>query len=213
MKRTIYLDKPMQVQLIRYFQRLQRMRGKVIIIKHETVAARLGCSESTARRRINELIKAGHIIRTYVPRPTKGGHLCAYWVRTDVIYRRASMMRQAREKIEQVRARCKRRNNEGLSNAESNGRKTLHTKYNDKDKRARRSINRDELKALMTVAQSVGIDDKQRGYLRGAAIRYGVREAWNALIIAFEDGYPIRDLVRITWGILKKQYPQEAIPI
>ena len=60
----------------------------------------------------------------------------------------------------------------------------------------------------MKTAKVIGVDDQQRGFLRLAALRYGVREAWRALQIAYEHGYRIADLVRVTWGILKRQYPE-----
>lgn len=212
MKPVFYLPKTTQVQLMRYFQRLQRMRGQVIVIRHKTVAARLGVSESTARRRINELVKMGHIIRTHVPRPSKGGVLCAYRVNTNVIYRRSSMMRQARERIEQVANNHKRRNDGGSGRVENVG-IARSSKYNNRYKRkARPSINRKELKGLMEVAKMLQVDDKQRGYLKGAALKYGVQEAWNAFVIAVEGGYALPDLVRVTWGILKKQHPWEVVP-
>src|SRR5690606_41629490 len=81
------------------------------VIKHKTVAAYLGCSESSVRRSINRLVKQGHIIRSYVSRP-RGGLLCAYFVRTDVIYRRASTFRRAKMKIEQV-ARAQKLRSQG----------------------------------------------------------------------------------------------------
>lgn len=67
------------------------------------------------------------------------------------------------------------------------------------------------MSALLQTARLLGVDDAQRGYLRGAALRYGVYEAWRALEIAVQQGrYAVRDLVRIVWGILKQWHQKEV---
>lgn len=208
--REVFLSHRRDVDVMRYFQRLQRIGGSVVI-KHKTVAAYLGCSESSVRRSINRLVKQGHIIRTYVSRP-RGGLLCAYFVRTDVIYRRASTFRRAKMKIEQV-ARAQKLRSQGRFGRISAGvGRVKNNKRMDNKRSAHPSIDFEKerrlLDGLMKTAKVMGIDDTQRGFLRSAARRFGVVEAWTALKIAYESGYLLPDLVKVTWGILKRQYPQ-----
>lgn len=205
LKRTVYLDRQRDVDLMRYLQRLQRLRGQVVAIRHKILAKKLGVSESTARRAVDRMVAAGHILRTHITRP-RGGYICVYKVDTNVIYRKASTFRRARRKIEQVERERKADHNGHLGHNDGTG-GNAKSKSNLNTKRAARS---DEglLKGLLTVARAMGIDDVQRGYLRGAALRYGVRQAWWALEKAVTSGYRLADLVRVTWGILKNQYPR-----
>lgn len=204
LSRTIYLDKRRDVDVIRTLQRMQRARGRSVVVKHRTLADRLGCSESTVRRALDRLEAAGHIKRDHMARE-RGGVLCVYWVRVDVIYRRASIFRRARAKSEQLVGNRKR-----LCDAPYEPQDVPRGRPIQSNKRYRRARRVDPkmLKGLMTVAQSVGVDDRQRGWLKGAALRYGVKEAWNALIIAAKDGYSTEKLVHVTWGVLKNQYPE-----
>lgn len=209
MRHEIFLDHRRDVDLIRHLQRVQRATGKPVVMKHKTLAKRLECSESTVRRSIDRLVEQGHIRRTYLTRP-RGGVLCVYYVRTDVTYRRSSTFRRAKAKIEQVTSACKRRGDGLFMDAKRRG--VTRVNINDDNKRSSRpSIDEKDrrlLEGLMQTAKAVGIDDRQRGFLKGAAMRYGVTEAWRALQIAYEGNYRIADLVRVTWGILKRQYPQ-----
>lgn len=67
-------------------------------------------------------------------------------------------------------------------------------------------VDKIAMDALLHTARLLGIDDRQRGWLRGAALKYGVTQAWQALQIAVQSGrYRVADLVRVTWGILKRQ--------
>lgn len=210
MKRVIYLTHRRDVELLRFLQRMQRARGRSVVMKHSTLARRLGCSESSARRSVDRLVQSGHLLRTYLSRP-RGGRLCVYWVHPDVIYRRASTPRRAKEKIEQLVTTCKRRSRGRLRRIPDPGGESLYPNRDNK-RPARRSLlgerDKELLGGLMEVAKTVGIDDRQRGFLRSAALKYGVREAWRALQIAVDGGYMLSDLVKVTWGILRRQYPE-----
>lgn len=205
MKTVVYLNHRRDVDLMRYLQRVQQMRGGVVVMRHKTLAAKLGCSESTARRAVERMVRAGHILRTYIPRE-RGGVLCAYRVNRHMIYRRAGLFRKARRKIEQVASTRKTHDEAILGHSPGPGGETIY-KNNKKNKRRAR-IDHRLLNGLLLTARTAGVDDIQRGYLRAAAMRYGVEEAWRALQIAVESGYALRDVVRVTWGILKKQYPR-----
>ena len=213
MKEVIFLNHRRDVELLQYLQQLQEEgKWKAVVIRHKVLATYLKCSESSIRRSIYRLVEQGHIIRTYVDRP-RGGKLCAYYVRPDVIYRHASFARRAKRKIEQV-LKLKKRPSQGHSDATSPQRERI-TQSNDNKRSARPSLPPEEdsklMDGLMKTAKVIGVDDQQRGFLRLAALRYGVREAWRALQIAYEHGYRIADLVRVAWGILKRQYPEGAM--
>jgi len=214
MRRTVFLDKRRDVELIRTLQRMQRSRGRAVVVKHKTLAKKLNCSESSVRRSIERLVKQGHIIRTYISRD-RGGRLCAYYVDTEIIYRQASLWRRAKAKIEQVLTERKVGDDGTSGSPQSTRSKDIKHKEIDNKRSARPSLvgERDQglLAGLMEVAKAVGIDDRQRGFLRSAALKYGVREAWRALQIAFDGGYRIADLVKVTWGILRRQYPEGVV--
>lgn len=201
MRQTIYLDKRRDVEVMRRLQRMQRVRRSPVVIRHEVFADLIGCSVSTIRRAINALVESGHIIRTHTPRPTRGGYLCVYHVRTDVIYRVASLVRRATRAIEQLTNTRKPAPQAVTRPPQSSASKDLKV---NKDKYNRHKDGH-HLSHLLLVAKTAGIDDKQRGFLRAAAMRYGVKRAWQALQMAFERGYPRPDLVKVTWGILKQQ--------
>lgn len=201
MKPTIYLDKRRDVEIMRRLQRLQRVRKGPVVIRHQVFADAIGCSVSTLRRSINALVEAGHIRRTHISRPTKGGYLCVYDVRTDVIYRVSSLVRRATRAIEQLTSACKQACSGHRGLAESDGSKSdQYNKYNNN-----RPADGNRLSDLLLVARAAGIDNNQRGFLRAAAIRFGVTRAWNALVMAVERGYALPDVVKVTWGILKRQ--------
>src|SRR5690625_194152 len=211
-KPTVYLDKGRQTEAIRYIQRVKRVsREGVVVLKNATLADRLNCSESTARRTIKELVDAGHLIKVQVPKPG-GGFLNAYDVDTNIIYRTSSFLRRVRKQVEHASTMRKANGDAGSGCRCGGGSKGFKSKNNNKYKRKRnRSVDNGDWQALMSVARAAGVDDSQRGYLGIAARRYGVKEAWEALVIAFERGYRVRDLVRVTWGILKRWHNKEAI--
>lgn len=208
----IYLDRRRDVKLMQRLQLLQRCRGGVVVIRHGELARRLGVSESTVRRAIEAMVEAGHIIRTYVDRP-RGGKLAAYKVNLHVEYKMASTFRRARAAIDQVVGRDKGDDDGPLGGSSSGGTEATPQIKNNRNYNSRSRVNpsvdhvdRTELNALLYTARLLGIDDRQRGWLRGAALKYGVTQAWQALQIAVQSGrYRVADLVRVTWGILKRQ--------
>lgn len=210
----IYLDRRRDVKLMRRLQLLQRCRGGVVIIRHRELARRLDMSESTVRRAIEAMVEAGHIVRAYVNRP-RGGKLAAYKVDPDVEYRLASTFRRARAAIEQVIGRDKDDDDAGSDGSSPGGTEASPHRNNDNYNRSRvhssvKSVDKQALDALLHTARLLGIDDRQRGWLRGAALKYGVTQAWQALQIAVQSGrYRVADLVRVTWGILKRQQHQQ----
>lgn len=212
-KQTVYLDKRRDVDLMRYLQRLQRLKGGVVVIRHRVLADKIGVSESTVRRAVKDMVEAGHITRGYIKRPSRGGHLCMYRVNLDVIYRKGSFFRQAKAKFDQLQNDRNDDDKGGPGASGGSGGEAL-LKNNDNNKLPHdpspvNSVDKQAMSALLQTARLLGIDDRQRGYLRGAALRYGVYEAWRALEIAVQEGrYRICDLSRIVWGILRKWYPR-----
>lgn len=214
MRRVIFLEKQTDVDLLTYVQEIQTRTKKPVVVKHQTLVQKLGRSESTIRRAIRRLVKSGHLLRTYVNRD-RGGRLCAYWVRPDVVYQKASIFQRAKAKIDQLRHQLEtapKPPSEASLKVES-GQPSIRLKSNKRNNKrsAHPSIDSKEvdmLPGLLQTAKAIGVDDQQRGFLRLAALRYGVREAWRALQIAYEHGYALADLVRVTWGILKRQYPE-----
>mgnify|MGYP000863139890 CR=1 FL=1 len=220
MARVIDLDKNRQVDTIRAIQRILRVARKrhgndVVVIRHEELARITGWSVSSVRRSIKELVEDGHIIRTHITRDERGGVLCAYWVRTDVVFRKASLFRRAKRAIEQVRSVEESRHDAGSDGSSPGGTEASPHRNNDNYNRSRvhssvKSVDKQALDALLHTARLLGIDDRQRGWLRGAALKYGVTQAWQALQIAVQSGrYRVADLVRVTWGILKRQQHQQ----
>lgn len=181
------------------------------MIRHRELAARLGVSVATVRRAIDAMVAAGHIRRSYMPRSC-GGRLAVYRVQLDVVYRRASTFRRAGRAIgEHFVSKRKQRQEGRRGGIRSVGGEASPQINNDNYNRSRvhssvKSVDKKALDALLHTARLLGIDDRQRGWLRGAALKYGVMEAWQALQIAVESGrYRVADLVRVTWGILKRQ--------
>lgn len=211
---TTYLDLQRDVDLMRRLQALQRCRGGVVVIRHRELARRLGVSVATVRRAIDAMVAAGHIVRTYISRPC-GGRLAVYRVQLDVVYRRASTFRRARRAVETARGEHfvsgrNGRHDGACGNPAAGGVEAKTKNNNQYNRRAGRpSVDRvdtDDLELMLHQARLLGIDDHQRGWLRGAALRYGVMETWTALQIAYESGrYCISDLVRVTWGILRRK--------
>lgn len=204
---VVYLDRPIKVKLIRWLQRVQRIGKRAVVVRHAVLADRLGCSESTVKRAVRELSETGHILKEHIRRPTKGGFLCAYRVRTDVIYRVASFARQANDLLpagcEMALHRHLEVEKEAVSEEKQNS-----DRYRRK---AHSSINpRLSIKDLLTYARIIGIDNSQRGYLALLARKYGVYDAWEALRIAIESGRALNP-VAYAWGIARKWYRKEAL--
>lgn len=201
----VYLDRPIKTKLIRWLQRMQRIGKRAVVVRHRVLADKLGCSESTVKRVVRELEAEGHILKQHIRRPSKGGFLCCYRVRTDVIYRTASFARQADDLLPTgseiaIQGHLRQRKkvvSRGLdkNSNESSRNGSIHRRASMKD--------------LMLMARVVGIEDSQRGYLWQAARKYGVYEAWEALREAVNAGYPRDRLTRIVWGILRKWYPDQ----
>lgn len=219
MARTIYLDLQRDVDLMRRLQRLQRCRGGVVVIRHRELAARLGVSVATVRRAIDAMVAAGHIQRSYMPRPC-GGRLAVYRVALDVVYRRASTFRRAGRALGEHFVSTRKRRQEGRrSGLRSVGGEASPHRNNENYNRPRahpsgKSVDKQALDALLHTARLLGIDDRQRGWLRGAALKYGVHRTWQALQIAVQAGrYRVADLVRVTWGILKRQHQQREVMV
>lgn len=206
-KIVVYLDRRRDVQVMRYLQRLQRVRQTAVVIRHHVFAKKLGCSESTIKRAIRRLVESGHIMRAYMLRPSQGGYLCAYRVRTDVIYRMASTMRRLNDLLP---TGCEQALQGPLRDAGVRESR-ISIKNNNKCRRKRTVfVDKKLLKGFLSVARAAGASAKQQSYLLGAAYRYGVRETWDALLIALECDYPLDKIDRITWGILKRWFPKEA---
>lgn len=212
----IYLDRRRDVKLMQRLQLLQRCRGGVVIIRHRELAKRLDMSESTVRRAIEAMVEAGHIVRAYVNRP-RGGKLAAYKVDLDVEYRLASTFRRARAAIEQVIGRDKDDDDAGSGGSSPGGTEASpqikdnenHNRVPGRDPSVQ-YVDKTAMDALLHTARLLGVDDRQRGWLRGAALKYGVHRTWQALQIAVQSGrYRVADLVRVTWGILKRQQHQQ----
>lgn len=208
MKKTvIYLDRRRDVQVMRYLQRLQRVRKTAVAIRHHVFAKKLGCSESTIKRSVRRLVESGHIVRAYLLRPSKGGYLCAYRVRTDVIYRMASTMRRLNDLLP---TGCEQALQGPLRGSKGGERRTTNKNNNNYKRKRTGLVDKKLLKGFLSVARAAGASAKQQSYLLGAAYRYGVRETWDALLIALECDYPLDKIDRITWGILKRWFPKEA---
>lgn len=183
------------------------------MVRHTTLAKRLGCSEVTVRRAIRRLVAAGHIIKGHAVRPTKGGYLCVYRVRTDVIYRTASPRRRAewaanRAQDDHLRTTTKQACDAGLGQRKGGESKAYRYKYSNKYRRGAHRSTRVTVKDLLTYARILGISDSQRGYLTLLANKYGVYDAWDALLIALESGQA-RNPVSYAWGVLRKWYPEQ----
>lgn len=216
MARTIYLDLQRDVDLMRRLQRLQRCRGGVVVIRHRELAARLGVSVATVRRAIDAMVAAGHIRRSYMPRPC-GGRLAVYRVPLDVVYRRASTFRRAGRAIGEHFVSTRKRRQEGRRGGlrSVGGEASPHRNNENHNRVPGRDpsvdhVDKAAMDAMLHTARLLGIDDRQRGWLRGAALKYGVHRTWQALQIAVQSGrYRVADLVRVTWGILKRQQHQQ----
>lgn len=212
-RQTVYLSRQRDVDVIRRLQLLQRGRCGCVMIRHRELARRLGMSVSTVRRAIDELVADGHIVRTYVPRP-RGGRLAVYRVRLDVVYRRASLLRLAQCALdvaaEQSRSARKRRRDADRSRVEPRGAEAP-PQHNENHNRPGQHpsvdvVDRLGLEVMLAQARMLGVDDTQRGWLRLAAAKYGVRRTWEMFLILAQRGrYRPNDLARVTWGALKRQ--------
>src|SRR5690625_1288419 len=152
LRQTLYLDTRREVEIIRLLQRMQTRRTSPVVIRHEVLAEMIGCSESSVRRAVTKLVQAGHIMRTYITRTTKGGRLCVYKVRTDVIYRAASLLRRASQAIEQLQNASKPAPGGRSEAPKGRARKGFRSKNNNKYRRKRnRSVDNRDLQALMSV--------------------------------------------------------------
>lgn len=216
MKVIEYTDRPRKTQLLRLLQRMQRAQGGQVMVRHATLAKRLKCSERTIRRTIDQLVESGHIIKSHAVRPTKGGYLCVYQVRTDVIYRTASPRRRAewainRAESDHLRSTRKQAQDAGLKGPRGGERKTYQYKDSNKYRRkpARESIDRQlSIEDFLAYARIAGISDSQRGFLRLLASKFGVYDAWEAFKIALESGRA-RNPVMYAWGVIRKWYPDQ----
>lgn len=212
-RQSVYLSRQRDVDVIRRLQSLQRGRGGCVMIRHRELARRLGMSVSTVRRAIDELVAAGHIIRAHVPRP-RGGRLAVYRVRLDVVYRRASLLRLAQCALdaaaEQLRGARNRRRDADRSRVSPRGAEAP-PQHNENHNRPGQHpsvdvVDRLGLEVMLDQARMLGVDDTQRGWLRLAAARFGVRRTWEVfLLVARRGRYRPNDLARLTWHILKRQ--------
>src|SRR5690606_972140 len=139
-------------------------------------------------------------------RPSQGGYLCAYRVRTDVIYRMASTMRRLNDLLP---TGCEQALQGPLRDAGVRESRISIQKNNKCRRKRTVFVDKKLLKGFMSVARAAGVSVKQQSYLLGAAYRYGVCEAWEALLIALDGNYPLNKVDRITWGILKRWFPEE----
>lgn len=203
MRPVVYLDRRIKVKLIRWIQRLQRISKRAVVVRHGVLADKLGCSESTIKRAVRELVAEGHLLREHMRR-TRGGYLCVYRARLDVIYRTASTLRRAGDLLpngsELALQALQRSESETVSQASRKGSKYRRTVHESIYPRA-------SLKDLLMYADVLGIPASQRSYLALLARRFGVYDAWHALVIALRSGQA-RNPVAYAWGVIRRWYPQ-----